>query len=234
MKEIVRDFGSKYLKDAVYAANDGIVTTFAVVAGVVGASLSPIVILILGIANLLADGFSMATGNYLGTRSEREHYLRERNREEVLFDKSPEHMKGELKEIFIKRGYDREDAEALIPLIRKNKKFFLDFIIFERLGLSPHSPGYAVKAALVTFVSFLIAGSIPLLPYILFSGYVQTFLLAVIFSGVALFVVGAARTFFSDQKWWKGGMEMFLAGGGAAFIAYVIGVLLRPLVNGIA
>ena len=233
MRKIVIELGGKYLKDSVYAANDGIVTTFAVVAGVVGASLSPLVILVLGFANLLADGFSMATGNYLGTRSENEHYDRERKREARLFDESPEHMKEDLEEIFEDKGYDKEDALAIAPLVRKNKEFFLDFVIFERLGLSPSSTGKAVNAALVTFISFLIAGSIPLLPYVLFGKNSNAFMLAIIFTGIALFVVGAARTFFSDQSWWKGGMEILLAGGGAAFIAYAVGLMLRPIVSGV-
>ncbi|MDX1608177.1 MAG: VIT1/CCC1 transporter family protein [Candidatus Spechtbacterales bacterium] len=234
MSKTLNRLAGKYLKDAVYAANDGIVTTFAVVAGVVGASLSPGIVLILGVANLIADGFSMGTGNYLGTKSENHHYKRERAREEKSYDESRERAKEEVKDVFREKGYDGTDMETMASLITKNKKFFVEFITFERTGLSEGSNSEAVKNALVTFFSFLIAGAIPLLPYVMFlNGSAKSaFFWACIFVGGALFAIGAAQTFFSDEHWFRGGLEMLIAGGSAAAIAYLIGNLLSGLANG--
>lgn len=224
--------GAEYLKDAVYAANDGIVTTFAVVAGVAGASLSPLIVLILGVANLIADGFSMATGNYLGSKSESDQFDHEKERESKLFDESPQKGREEVVSVLTERGYSQEDAKELSGLVVKNKHFFLDFIIFEKWGLSETSTMEAIKAALVTFFSFMIAGAIPLIPYILVNGGGNEFFWASIFTAVTLFAVGAARTLFSDKNWFMGGFEMFVAGGAAAVIAYVAGAMLRGVVDG--
>lgn len=231
----IKTLGPKYLKDVVYAANDGIITTFAIVASVVGASLGPVVILILGFANLLADGFSMATGSYLGTKSESDNYDKERRREEKILRDSPEAVHLEVENIFKEKGYNDEEVKTLATLITKNKNFFLDFIIFEKMGISATSRAEAIKGAVATFISFLVLGLIPLIPYVMLSGAKDTnpFLWASIFTAIALFSVGAARTFFSDESWFKGGSKMLVIGGMAAIMAYVIGAFLRSIFNGI-
>lgn len=235
MIKIFTRFASTHIRDAVFGANDGIVTTFAVVAGVAGASLGPFVILALGFANLIADGFSMATGNYLGTRSESRHYERERMRESRAFN-SPTHKgEKEVLEVLQEKGFSPDDTSALAKLITKNKEFFLDFIIFERTGLTPSTTADAIRAALATFVSFLFAGVIPLIPFVIMpAADVQTtFIWTSIFTGLALFAVGAARTFFTDEPWFLGGFEMLGAGGSAAAISFGIGVLARSIANGV-
>jgi len=119
-----KNFYGKYIKASVYAANDGIVTTFAVVASVVGADLSAFVILILGFANLIADGFSMATGDYLGTKSESDHFRRERELEEQLFEQSQESARKEVEQVLENKGYSKQDSQNLAEYVSKNKKFF--------------------------------------------------------------------------------------------------------------
>lgn len=235
MIKILNRLASAHIRDAVFGANDGIVTTFAIVAGVAGASLGPFVILALGFANLIADGFSMATGNYLGTRSESNLYQRERAREARAFD-SPTHKgEKEVADVLQKKGFAEGDVSTLSKLITKNKEFFLDFIIFERTGLTPSTTGDAIRGAIAMFIAFLLAGVIPLIPYVIMpSTNVQaTFLWASIFTGLALFIIGAGRTFFTDAPWFKGGFEMLFVGGSAAAISYGIGVLARLIANGV-
>ena len=166
-----------YLSDAVFAANDGVITTFAIVAGVVGAALSSSVILIIGAASMIADAFSMATGNYLGTKSEKDFYKQHK----------------ELK------------------------------------GLSSNIGSPVIKG-LVTFVSFIIAGVIPLIPFILYEGD-YAFRLAIFFTGLVLFFVGASRKIFSDRAWIILGLEMLFIGGLAAVIAYGAGSFLKTIVG---
>lgn len=232
MHKTIHQFGSRYLKDTVYAANDGIVTTFAVVAGVVGASLSPFVILALGFANLIADGFSMATGNYLGSKSESDHYHYEVAQEERALEQSKKEGEREVAGILQNHGYTQEDATSVARIIAKQKAFFADFIVFRRSGLTPTSTKEALMGAAVTFVAFITAGLVPLLPYVFLQGDVgDTFVVTYVFTAIALFLVGAARTFFSHQSWFIGGLEMLVAGGIAAFIAFIIGSFIRALVN---
>jgi VIT1/CCC1 family predicted Fe2+/Mn2+ transporter len=232
---ILRKVGEEHLKDSVYAANDGIVTTFAVVAGVVGASLNPFTILALGFANLLADGFSMATGNYLGTKSESDQYARARARTEAELSGNAEAGRVDAISLLQEKGYSDADASTMAGLMVKNKRFFLDIMVYERSGINATSTADAVRGALVTFISFGIAGTIPLLPYALLrdSSVYDNFLLACAFTAIALFSVGAARTTFSDRTWWSGGTEMLLAGGAAAAISFGIGFAIRVVASGI-
>lgn len=223
--------GGQYLKDAVYAANDGIVTTFAVVAGVVGASFDPVIILILGVANLLADGFSMASGNYLGSRSETDLYHQERRREEREMDEMRNEERKEIEEILKKGGYQGEDLEKMLALIMGNKKFAVDLMMSEEIGMLRPKEGQEMRGAIVTFFSFLIAGAVPLIPYLFFAASPNAFLFAIVFTSLALFAVGALRVIFIGKGWLISGLEMFFVGGIAAAIAYGVGFVLRQFIN---
>lgn len=169
----------KYLKAAVFGASDGIVTTFAVVAGVVGANLSTEVILILGIANMFADGFSMAVGDYIGERSSYK----------------------------LKLEYSlKADGKQLW------------------------------KTSLVTFISFVLAGSLPLIPYtLMLIGFTvkpeHQFGLSIISTGLSMFFVGSLRTIFTKGKWWMNGFEMFFIGSVAAFVAYSLGAFIESFLR---
>ena len=163
---------SNYVKDIFYGANDGIVTTFAIITGAVGASLSSDVILILGFASLTADAFSMGSSNYLGTRSQR----------------AVEESNGETSES------------------------------------SLYTP------AILTFVSFIVAGSLPLLPYILFDN--SGFLTAAITTGITLFIIGSLLGHFVlHRKWYAWGFQMLLVGGTASVIAFFIGRIVGQFIG---
>ena len=222
--------GGAYLKDIVYGANDGIITTFAVVAGVAGASLDSNVVILLGIANLLADGFSMAASNYLGSKSERDFALRERRTEELELHHEPEEEYAEMTGFLRRRGYTKKDADALIPLLSKNKEFWLDIMTREELGVSPpQKDGQPLRAARATFFAFVLAGAVPLLPYVLnLRGSLFGF--AVAGTAASLFIVGALRCLLTNQRWYKAGFEMLMVGGIAACIAYGMGYLVSSLI----
>ena len=216
----------RYLKDMIYAANDGIVTTFAVVAATVGGSLSPAIILIVGIANLFADGFSMASGNYLGTRSERDFYKKEEEEERLEVNERPDQEVREVQEILAVKGYTGKDLEDMTRLITSRKEYWIRFMMLEELDLHAQEDESPFRSGTVTFVSFVIAGAIPLLPYV-FYGSRASFRSAAISTGAALFVVGALRAYFSRQSWLFLGLEMLFVGGSAAGIAYGIGFAIR-------
>ena len=220
----------RYLKDIIFAANDGIITTFAVVAATVGGSLSSSVILIVGFANLFADGFSMATGNYLGTKSEKDFYKKEQDEEYREVEEIPEKEREEVREILANKGYAGMDLVQLTSLICCNKKFWVEFMMQEELKLSNPEEDSPLMNSVITFLSFVAAGVVPLVPYLIF-GRNASFLSAAIFTGVALFIVGALRRFFSGQSWVVLGLEMLVVGGTAAAIAYGIGFVLQALVT---
>lgn len=219
----------RYLKDAVYGANDGIITTFAVVAATVGGGLSPTTILIIGIANLLADGFSMATGNYLGTKSEQDFYKKEEAEEWDEVRNSPDEERAEVRAILAAKGYEGKDLDDLLRLITSREQFWIDFMMREELQLYASKDESAMRSALVTLCAFVAAGSVPLLPYLFFRG-AASFLMVSAATGIALFLIGSLRAYFSRNPWWYLGFEMLMAGGLAAGIAYGVGALIGLMV----
>lgn len=219
----------RYLKDVVYAANDGIITTFAVVAATVGGGLAPATILILGMANLFADGFSMATGNYLGTKSDQDFYKKEEAEEWEEVRERPEDERAEVRTILTAKGFTDRDLEDLLRLMTSRKQFWIDFMMHEELQLHAPKGESAVRSSVVTFMAFIIAGSIPLLPYILF-GEGASFAVVSGATATTLFIVGSLRAYFSKQSWVLLGLQMLVIGGAAAAIAYAIGAAIRSVV----
>ena len=224
-------FGA-FLKDAVYGANDGIITTFAVVASVVGAALSPVVVILVGVANLFADAFSMAVSNYLASRSDVDFARRERMVEVREVETSPAHETEEIKQILSKKGYAGEDLESMVGLITKNEQYWIDFMMHEELGIAPHGSIKPIKSAVVTFSAFVIAGFLPIAPYLFFlrtDG--DAFLWSVVATAVTLFLIGSLRAIFAERKWYIAGAEMLIAGGIAAAIAYFAGYFIGQMID---
>lgn len=223
--------GGRYIKDLVYGANDGIITTFAVVAGVAGASLSSGIVILIGLANLLADGFSMAASNYLGTKSELELFKREKGVERSEIRENTDLEKNEIRNILANKGYAGDDLEKMAELIFKNEKFWVDLMMQEELQMAPTGSYRPKGRATVTFFAFVIAGFLPIVPYLLLdSGSEDIFKYAILLTAVTLFAVGSLRSIFIESRWYKNGLEMLFVGGFAASIAYVVGYALRGLV----
>jgi VIT1/CCC1 family predicted Fe2+/Mn2+ transporter len=222
----------QYIKSAVYGGLDGVITTFAVVAGVAGAKLAAGIVLILGFANLIADGLSMAIGDYLSTKSEQEYERAERRREQWEVEHYPEGEKRELVELYVEKGLAKQDAETIVEILAKNKSAWVDVMMVEELGIlgSHESP---IKNALVTFFSFGLFGFVPILAYVA-AFFVPafretTFAVAVVFTALTLFALGAVKVQITGRNWLKSGMEMLLVGGVAAAAAYAVGALLGGL-----
>lgn len=215
----------RYIKDVVYAANDGIVTTFAVVAATVGGGLSPLTILVVGIANLFADGFSMASGDYLGSRSEEDFYAKEEAMERREVRERPDDEREEIRGILSRKGYAGAELEDMVRLISANETMWVDLMMHDELGMQKPGGQSPLHSAALTFMSFVVAGSIPLLPYI-FWGSEAPFSAAIAGTAAALFAVGALRSIFSGRSWIASGAEMLAVGGSAAALSYGIGALL--------
>lgn len=224
--------GSRYLGQMVYGGLDGIVTTFAVVSGVAGAQLGTPVILILGLANLFADGFSMATGSYLSTKSEQEYYRKEWRREAWEVEHFPEGERAELIEEYRHRGYTDEEARQLVEIQSREPKRWVKAMMIDELGML-EDESKPILNALATFGAFVVAGSLPLIVYFLGQAFTipgeARFPIAMGLSGLALFGLGAAKVMVTKLNPIRSGLEMLIVGGLAAGVAYVVGALLKGM-----
>jgi VIT1/CCC1 family predicted Fe2+/Mn2+ transporter len=224
--------GSQYLGEMVYGGLDGIITTFAVVSGVAGAQLGMNVVLILGVANLLADGFSMGTGAYLSAKSEHEYYERERQREAWEVEHFPEGERAELFELYRKQGYPEEDARQLVAIKTRDRERWVESMMVEELGMLTEDRN-PFRIGLATFAAFVAAGSVPLLVYLLAMAVAipaaALFPVSLALSGLALFGLGAAKVLVTQMSAFRSGLEMLLVGGLAAGVAYAVGALLKGI-----
>lgn len=215
-----------YIRDWIYGGIDGAVTTFAVVSGVAGAELSPLIVLILGFANLVADGFSMAASNFLGTRAEQEDYARLKEIEYRHIRVHPEGEREEIRQIYRDKGFAGEELEKAVELITADKDRWVQTMLTEEYGL-PTEIRSAWKAAFATFTAFVICGLIPLVPYLF--GVGNSFYVSAALTGVTFFAIGSVKSRWSTSSWLRSGSETFSVGALAAILAYAVGVLLKGL-----
>lgn len=218
--------GRGVLRDMIYGGIDGSVTTFALVAGVAGAGLSPFVIIALGLANVLADGFSMAAGNYSATKSERDNINRLREIEARHIERYPDGEREEVREILRQKGLDGSVLEDATDAITAKRETWIDVMLEGEYGLGGIEP-HPMRAAWATFLAFMVAGLIPLLPFILGMG-ANAFTLSAVMTLVVFFAIGAAKSLWSLQHWWRSGLETLVIGGLAAAMAYGVGTLFHP------
>jgi VIT1/CCC1 family predicted Fe2+/Mn2+ transporter len=219
-----------YLHDFIYGAVDGAVTTFAVVAGVAGANLDETVVIILGVANLIADGFSMAVSNFLGSRAERQRRERARREEEAHIRLVPEGEREEIRQIFAAKGFDGRDLDRIVQVITSDPERWTETMMREELGFASTEPN-EVRAALATLVAFITVGFLPLAAYVYdlaAPGRVENaFTWSAVMTGIAFLVVGGLKSRFVDQSWWRSALETLAVGGLAAALAYAAGALLQ-------
>jgi vacuolar iron transporter family protein len=215
-----------YLRDWVYGGIDGAVTTFAVVAGVAGASLSPRIVIILGLANLLADGFSMAASNYSCTKAEVDDIARltEVERRHIRLDREGE--REEIRQILILKGLEGEVLEGAVEAITAREEIWVQMMLAEEYGIATAQREPMLSAA-STFGAFLLAGAVPLVPYMLGAGDALGWALAMV--TLVFFTIGSLKSRWSLQSWWRSGIETTSIGLAAACVAYAVGYALRGL-----
>ena len=221
-----------YLRDFVYGAIDGTVTTFAVVSGVAGAGLSAGVVIILGVANLVADGFSMAVSNFLGTRVEEQQRERTRRTEEQHIASYADGEREEVRQIFRAKGFSGDDLERAVAIITSDNERWVNTMLREEHGMALGGPS-PWRAAAVTFAAFVGVGQLPLLAfiydYVIPGGLSSPYLASGLVTGAAFFAVGALKARVVGVSWWTSGLESLGVGSGAAVLAYLTGMLLGRL-----
>jgi VIT1/CCC1 family predicted Fe2+/Mn2+ transporter len=224
-KRLLAGAKPNYLRDVVYGGIDGAVTTFAVVAGVVGASLSANIVIILGLANLLADGISMAAGNYSATKTEVDELERLRDMEYRHIAQDPDGEREEIRQIMAMKGLDGDTLEHAVEAITSDRERWVATMLFEEHGQSG-TVRDPMTAAVSTFAAFIVCGAVPLLPFLLLP-YEAALPVALTTTSVVFFAIGSLKSRWSLARWWTSGLETLLIGLAAALAAYLIGYLLR-------
>ena len=224
-----------HFDDFIYGSIDGAVTTFAVVAGVVGASLSPGIILILGFANLFADGFSMAAANYQASKARKEYIQMKRKQEEWEIDNLAEQEKEEIREIYTKKGFKDELLEEVVRIITSRRKVWIDTMMKEELGLIEDDK-LPLDSSISTFLGFNIIGLIPLIPFMVFMAIgiepnSEAFFYSIIFVCLAFFIVGIIKGKIVKKSKLRSGYYTLIIGGIAALVAYFVGYGLSLIVS---
>lgn len=229
--------GSKfreYIQDIVLGGNDGIVTTFAVVAGTAGAQLSSIVVIILGLANLLADGISMGAGVFLSLRSERDRTERIRKEEAQEIEDDPEIEREEVRRAFREKGFAGKLLEDVVATITSDKRRWVDVMMHEEHGVTGGENERPLLKGIMTFCSFVVFGGIPLLPYILPFSDTYRFESALLSTTAALILLGVTRSIVTRERMFKGPLEIVSIGLLCAAVSYAVGALLRQFVGVVA
>lgn len=219
--------GTQHISDAVLGGIDGCVTTFAIVCGSVGAGFTGVVAVVLGIANLLADGFSMAVSNYEAIRAQRDHVEAMRRMEQRHIATVPAGEREELREIFQQKGFEGELLERVIETIASNPEVWVDTMLTEEHGLGS-APGHPLRAALTTLVAFIAVGAVPLLPFAVPGLTVTTtFIASAVLAGIMFFSIGLMKSRSFGRSLLRGGLATLATGGAAAALAFLTGYVLR-------
>ncbi len=228
IRERIQSPKVNYLRDFIYGGIDGSVTTFAIVAGVMGATLAHEVIIILGMANLIGDGFSMAASNFLGTKAEVDEYKKYKAIEQSHIKIYPNGERQEIIEIYKAKGFKGDALTQVVDYITADESLWVNTMLTEEYGLARviRNPW---RAGLTTFIAFIVCGFIPLLPF--FINIPHGFLWSIIMTAFIFFLIGSFKSYWSLSKWWWSGLSTFFIGSTAAIIAYLCGFILKAYTN---
>jgi vacuolar iron transporter family protein len=218
---------SNYIRDVVFGFGDGVNTSLGIVAGIGGATVGVDIVILAAIIGMFTGAKAMAVQNYLAVKSQIEILQSEIKREEYEMENTPEKEREEIVEIYKAKGFAGEELNMVVNKITSNKGVWLRTMLTEELGLNLEILGSPIKGAIVMFISFLVGGILPILPYfIVKTGLINNFtalLIAISISLTSSFVIGAIKGRLAKKSWIKGGLEMSLLGTGIALLGYGIG-----------
>ncbi len=222
-----------YLGEFVYGGIDGCVTTFAVVSGAVGAELNSAIIIILGFANLFADGFAMSIGAYLSARSQKDNYRKHRQKEYWEIEHMPDSERQEVREIYESKGFEGEILEQIVETITSDKDRWVDVMMKDELQMI-REPRSSLWIGFVTYCSFITVGLIPLTVYVIDYAFIsidQPFFWSSILTGSGFAIIGMLKAHVTDMPILREILETLILGMIAALVAFYVGDLLERLIN---
>ena len=221
--------GGELIRQITFGANDGIVSVFALLAGVAGAGQDSKIILISMLAATIAGALSMAAGEYISGKGEHEYYAHEQEQEHLEIKLTPGIEKEEIRMIYEEKGFEGEILNQIVDKITEDEDLWVQEMMIAELGVADVDEAPGIKNALIIFISFILGAIFPVLPYAILinSSLSETILLviAAIITAGGLFFVGAMKTFVTGKVWWKSGLEMFIVGLFAFSVSYGIGML---------
>ncbi|MFQ5492769.1 MAG: VIT1/CCC1 transporter family protein [Candidatus Dojkabacteria bacterium] len=239
MKSLIKPFKipfvSTHLREIVYGGNDGIVTTFAVVAGFTGANsgseqtiaISIFVVLLFGLANLFADAASMGLGNFLSIRSEQDVYKNLKSHAIEVIKSGQEENQKATTEILTEQGFSISDSEALSDIFSKNEDFWSEFLLRYKHNVPNPEASNPLITGIFTFVSFVSFGFIPLISYLFIQQSAPAFIHSVAATFTALILLGIFRWRITKESLFRSVGEIVVIGGVAALIAFIVGTFFR-------
>ena len=220
-----RGVGGSNLRATVFGVNDGLVSNASLVMGIAGANAEPGTVLMTGVAGLLAGALSMAAGEYVSVRSQRDMYEYQIALEREELAEYPEEEAEELALIYAARGLELEQARAMARTLLSRPEQALDVLAREELGLNPDDLGSPLGAAVSSFLAFAVGASLPLLPFFV-RGLTHPLWWTIGLTAVALAGIGLALSLFTGRGAWQGAWRMLLIGGGAGVVSFLVGRLL--------
>ncbi|MGN6348005.1 MAG: VIT1/CCC1 transporter family protein [Candidatus Nitrosocosmicus sp.] len=218
---------SNYIRDIVFGFGDGVNTSLGIVAGIGGASIGVDIVILAALIGMFTGAKAMAVQNYLAVKSQREVLESEIQREEYEIDHYPDKEREEIEEIYRSKGFSGAELDMVVNKIISNREVWLKTMLTEELGLNLEIIGSPIKGAIVMFISFLMGGILPIIPYFIvktgmFSNFIAL-LIAISISLIFSFLVGAIKGKIAKKSWIKGGLEMSILGTGIALVGYGIG-----------
>jgi len=224
----------EYLGEFVYGGIDGAVTTFAVVSGAVGAGLSNKIIIILGFANLLADGFAMSVGAFLSSKSVRDNYNKHKAIEYWEIEHLPDSERKEVEAIYRNKGFEGDLLEQVVDTITADKDRWVDVMMKDELNMSEERKS-PFMMGFVTYISFISIGLIPLGIYVW--DYIATFpgnifVWTSVFTSIAFIFIGLLKSYVTQTSKLKGILETLVLGILAATVSYFVGDILEGIISG--
>ena len=219
-----------HIREIVFGFQDGLLFPLGVISSVEGAFNNNHIVIIVGISGALAGAFSMATGAYLSSQSEKQLHDAEIYKEGKSIEKNPEEEKEEIALLFEKEGISKDDCEILSNTISKYKNSFFTTMVQKELGIDPESFKTPISDAYTMGISFLIAAMIPLFPYFFLKGSIAI-IISILLSFIALFCVGALKARFTLLPYVKSGFQVLFIGACSGIGGYFLGTLLPHLLG---
>lgn len=222
------DVSGGWLRPAVFGAMDGLVTNIALVAGVGGGGASSHVIVLSGLAGLVAGAFSMAIGEYASVETQINAVRVEVAAERAELARNPEAEEAELIDMYVEMGLSRGTAERVAAEVHNDPDLALKVHVTQELGVDPDEQPSPRTAAALSFLCFAVGALVPLIPFLL---GLQSLVTSVAVGGMGLFAAGAAVSRFTTRRWWANGLRQLAFGAAAALATYVVGMLIGAVIT---
>jgi predicted membrane protein (TIGR00267 family) len=219
------------LREIVFGVEDGIISTLGVLIGIAAGTNERFVVIISGIVVIVVESISMGVGSYLSAKSVREADENKLKEEEMEIREFSEKEKRELFEMYIRDGWSEDLANRMVLESSKNKKLFLMEMAHRELHVHPEKLENPLRGGMIMFLSYVVGGTIPLLPYF-FLPISSAILFSIALASLGLFILGSITTKFTKRHWFKAGVEIVFIAGLAAAVGYLVGLLANHLFKG--